>query len=173
VRSRSPAPLALVALLAVSACAGSGGAPAATGTPEDEQAIRGITTAYAAAYSAKDTAAFAALMVDDYHAVDPTGRHLTSKADAVAAAVAEFAMMPAGVSVSMSATTDFIKFIDANHAMAGGTWSISPSMPGMPSKGSWLAVAVKQGTEWKTMSAMGAPDLSGMMPPPPPPPTRP
>ena len=76
-------------------------------------------------------------------------------------------MMPAGMSMSMKTTTDFVKWIDATHAVAGGTWETSPAMPGMPSKGSWLATAAKQGSDWKVIAALGAPDMTPMMPPPP------
>lgn len=138
-----------------------------TGTPEDEQAVRAIADKYAAAYTAKDTAAFGAITADDYQGVDPTGKMIQGRAGAVASAAQEFAMIPAGMSMSMTATTDFVKWMDATHAVAGGTWTVSPAMPGMPSKGSWLATAAKQGGEWKVTSALGAPDMTPMMPPPP------
>ena len=134
------------------------------GTPEDEQAVRSLATKYAAAMSAKDTAALGAMVADDYQVVDPTGKMIQGRAGAVAAAAQEFAMMPAGMSMSMKATTDFVKWIDATHAVAGGTWETSPAMAGMPSKGSWLGTAVKQGNDWKMIAAMGAPDMTAMMP---------
>ena len=171
-RNRFSAPVGLLALLfACSAPQGGGGG--ATGSAEDEQAVRAIAGKYAAAYSARDTAMFGAIIADDYQAVDPTGKMIQGRAGAVAAAAEEFAMVPAGVTMSMSTTTDFVKWIDANHAVAGGTFSMSPAMPGVPSKGSWLAAAAKQGSEWKVTAAMGAPDLTGMMPPPPAPAAKP
>ncbi len=163
------APFALLALLLACAPPEGGG----TGTAEDEQAIRSMSDRYAAAYSARDTAALGAMVADDYQAVDPTGRHIQGRDAATAAAAQELAMVPAGVSLSMKAGTTFVRWIDANHAVAGGTWEISPAMPGMPSKGSWVGTMVKQGGEWKMLSAMGAPDMTGMMPPPSPaPPSR-
>lgn len=158
----------LAVLIGCSAPQGGGGA-AATGTPEDEAAVRGIAGKYAMAMSSKDTAAFGAILADDYQVVEATGKLVQGKAGAVAAAAQEFAMMPAGMSMSMKTTTDFVKWIDATHAIAGGTWETSPAMPGMPSKGSWLANAEKKGTDWKVTSALGAPDTTPMMPPPPPP----
>lgn len=172
-RTRLSAPLGLLALLIACTAPQGGGGAAATGSPEDEQAVRGIAEKYAAAYTAKDTAAFGALVADDYQVVDPTGKLIQGRAGAVTAVAQEFAMIPAGVTMSMKATTSFVHWIDATHATAGGTFEMSPAMPGMPSKGSWLATAVKQGSDWKVTSAMGAPDMTGMMPPPPPPPTKP
>jgi hypothetical protein len=118
--------------------------------------------------STKDTAALGAITADDYQIVDPTGKMIQGRGAATAAAAQEFAMMPAGMSVSMKAGTSFVRWIDANHAVAGGTWEMSPAMPGMPAKGSWLATAAKQGGEWKMIAALGAPDMTPMMAPPPP-----
>lgn len=158
----------LAVLIGCSAPQGGGGGAAATGTAEDEAAVRAIAGKYAAAMSAKDTAAFGALVADDYQIVDPTGKMVQGRAGAVATAAQEFAMMPAGMSMSMKATTDFVRWIDANHAVAGGTWETSPAMPGQPTKGSWLATAEKKGSDWKVTAALGAPDMTPMMPPPPP-----
>lgn len=165
-RNRISAPVGLLALLLACSAPQGGGGAAATGTAADEQAVRSIADKYAAAMSAKDTAAFGAILADDYQVVEATGKMVQGRAGAVAMAAQEFAMMPAGMSMSMKTTTDFVKWIDANHAVAGGTWETSPAMPGQPSKGSWLANAAKQGNDWKVTSALGAPDMTPMMPPP-------
>ncbi len=162
-RTRFPAPLMLVAL-AVMACAAP--APAGTGSAEDEQAIRALADRYSAAYAARDTAALAALVAEDYETVDPTGRHTQGRSGFSAAVAQELAMMPANMPLTMRAGTNFVRWIDANHAVAGGTWETGPAMPGMPTKGSWMAVVVKQDTTWRMMAALGAPDMSGMMPDP-------
>ena len=159
-RNRLPTLLAALAVFALPSC--SAPAPAATGSASDEQAIREISGKYAAAMSAKDTAALGALVADDYETVEATGDHTQGRAAVTAMAAKDFAMMPAGMSMAMTATTTFVHWIDANHAVAGGTWETSPAMPPMPSKGSWNAVAVKQGGSWKMLSALGAADLSAM-----------
>jgi len=164
VRTLRSTPFALLALALACTPKSGGGAPA-TGTAEDEQAIRALTDKYAAAFTAKDTTALGAITANDFEIVDPTGKHQQSRADALAAAARDYAMMPANMPVTMKATTTFVRWIDATHAIAGGTWE-TPSMPGMPSKGSWLAVDVKQGNEWKVQSALGAPDMTAMMPAP-------
>ena len=164
-RTLRSTPFALLAL-ALACTPKSGGGGAATGTPEDEQAIRALTDKYAAAMTARDTTALGAITANDFEIVDPTGKHQQSRADALAAAARDYAMMPANMPVTMKATTSFVRWIDATHAVASGTWEMSPAMPGMPGKGSWLAVDVKQGTEWKVQSALGAPDMTPMMPAP-------
>lgn len=155
----------LVAVLVVgAACKPSGSAPAASGSAADEQAIRALTDKYTAALAAKDTAAMGALVTQDYEVVDPTGNHQQGRAAFTKSMAAEFAAMPAGM--SMKATTDFVRWVDANHALVGGTWEMSPSMPGMPSKGSWLAMDAREGDTWKMMSGLGAADMTPMMPAP-------
>jgi uncharacterized protein (TIGR02246 family) len=159
-RNRLPTLLAALAVFMLPGC--SAPAPAATGSESDEQAIREIAGKYAAAYAAKDTAALGALIADDYETVEATGEHTQGHAGFTAMAAKSFAMMPAGMSMGMTASTTYVRWIDANHAVAGGTWETTPAMPPMPSKGSWTAVLVKQGDAWKMMSALGAADMSAM-----------
>ncbi|HEV8597804.1 MAG TPA: DUF4440 domain-containing protein [Gemmatimonadales bacterium] len=161
-RNRLPTLLAALAVFMLPSCSPS--APAAIGSASDEQAIREIAGKYAAAYAAKDTAALGALVADDYETVEATGAHTQGRAAFTAMAAKDFAMMPAGMSMGMTASTTYVRWIDANHAVAGGTWETSPAMPPMPSKGSWTAVVVKQGDSWKMLSALGAADMSAMMP---------
>lgn len=163
-RTRFSALLALFAVAGLQAC--SPPAPAATGSPADEQAIRELAGKYAAAFGGRDTAALGALVSDDYETVEATGQHTQGRASFLAMMGQEFASMPAGMTLSMSATTTYVRWIDANHAIAGGTWETTPAMPPMPSKGSWMAVVAKEGDAWKMKSALGAADLSAMMPPP-------
>jgi uncharacterized protein (TIGR02246 family) len=160
VRNRLPTLLAALAVLALPGC--SAPAPAATGTPSDEQAIREIAGKYAAAYTAKDTAALGALVAEDYEDVDPTGAHPQGRAAFQARAAQDFAMMPAGMSMSMTATTSYVRWIDADHAVAGGTFETTPAMPPMPSKGSWMAVAAKKDGAWKIVSSLGSMDMSAL-----------
>ena len=161
-RTRLSTLLAMLAVFALQACAPK--APAATGSAADEQAIRDLAGKYAAAYGARDTAALGALVTDDYEDVAPTGDHTQGRAAFQANVAKELAMIPAGVQLSMNATTSYVRWVNANTAVAGGTWQVSPSMPGMPSKGSWMAVAVKRDTTWQMQAALGAADLSAMMP---------
>ena len=160
-RTRFAAVFAALALLTVQACGPQ--APAAAGSAEDEQAVRELAGKWAAAYSQRDTAAFGPLVTDDYEDVAPTGEHTQGRAAFQAMLAREFAMMPANAQMSLSATTTFVRWINADAAITGGTWQASPGTPGMPSKGSWMGVAVRRGTTWQMQSVLGAADLSAMM----------
>ena len=160
-RNRLLTLFASLAVMALPAC--SSPAPAATGSPEDEQAIREIAGKYAAAYSTRDTAAFAPLLSDDYETVEPTGQHTQGRAAFLSMVAQEFAAMPAGMTMSMTANTTYVRWLNANNAVAGGTWEMTPAMAGMPSKGSWMAVVTKKAEGWKMASALGAADMSAMM----------
>ena len=161
-RTRFPALLTALALVALAACTAK---PAATGSADDEQAIRGLAGKYAAAYAAKDTAAAGALVTEDYQDVDPLGAHTQGRAAFQSKLAQEFAMM-GGAPMTMTAGTTYVRWIDANNAVAGGTWE-TPPMPGMPSKGSWMATVVKQANgTWQMSAALGAADVSGLMAPP-------
>jgi len=138
---------------------------ATTGTPEDETAIRANGDAWAAAWNARDAAGIAALMASEYHEVTPMGQHHSTAADAQAAMATEFEQMPTGV--TMSLTTEFIKFIDGANAYSGGTWTTTGMPAGMPTRGSWLVINVKDSTGWKIASGLGSTDVTPLMPTPP------
>jgi len=159
-RSRYLSLLAAAAVVLLPACAKP---VAATGTPADEQAIRDLAPKYAEAYTKRDTAALGALMTEDYEDVDPTGTHSQGRAAAVAMAAKDFGSMPAGMSMPMTATTMYVRWINANSAVAGGTWTMTGTMPGMPNRGAWMGVAVKKDSTWKMISTLGAADMTSMM----------
>jgi uncharacterized protein (TIGR02246 family) len=151
---------ATLALASLAACAAP--TPGTTGTPEDEQAVRTLVDQYIAGYNARDTAAMAAMVARDYEAVDPMGQHIQGRDNYSRMLAQEFAMMPAGG--TLTATTDFLRWAGAEHAVAGGTWTTSPAVPGMPSKGSWMGVMVKEDGAWKMMTGMATPDITPLLP---------
>lgn len=153
-RSRSLSLLAGLAVLLLPACSGSGGANAGTGTPADEQAIRAIAPAYAAAFGKHDAKAMAALSTEDYEDVDAMGVHTQGRAGIEQNMGKQFAMMPANL--AMTATTTFVKFLSSTSAVAGGTWQTTPAMPGQPDKGAWMGVVVKKDSTWLMTSSLGA-----------------
>jgi ketosteroid isomerase-like protein len=156
--------LSTVAVLSLmlAACPAPGGGAATTGTPEDEAALSANGDAWATAWNARDAAAIAALMSSDYHEVTPMGVHYSSAAEAQAGLAAEFAQMPAGVTIALSNT--FTKFIDGNNAYTGGTWTTTGMPAGMPTQGSYLVISVKDSTGWKIASGLGSTDVTPMMP---------
>jgi uncharacterized protein (TIGR02246 family) len=159
-RSRSLSWFAGLAVLLLPACTGPGAA-AGTGTPADEQAIRAIAPAYAAAFSKHDAKAMAALSTEDYEDVDATGVHTQGRAAIETNMGKQFAMMPANV--AMTTTTTFVKFLSATSAVTGGTWQTTPAMAGQPDKGAWMGVVVKKDTTWLMTSSLGAADVTPMM----------
>lgn len=154
----------VVVAVLLAACAGAEPA-ATTGTPEDEAAIRAQVTAYASAYSAKDAAALAAIATEDYVAVSADGSRISGRAAVQQMVAAEMAMMPADVSITVSATTDYLHWMSATHAVAGGTWSTTGAPAGSgPDRGSWISVFRKDADgQWRMSHGMSAP----YMPPPP------
>jgi uncharacterized protein (TIGR02246 family) len=153
-RSRSLSLLAGLAVLLLPACSGSGSGAAGTGTPADEQAIRAIAPAYAAAFSKHDAKAMAALSTEDYEDIDPMGVHTQGRAGIETNMGKQFAMMPANM--AMTTTTTFVKFLSSTSAVAGGTWQTTPAMAGQPDKGAWMGVVVKKDTTWLMVSSLGA-----------------
>jgi uncharacterized protein (TIGR02246 family) len=152
--------------IALTACATAEPMPM-MGTAEDEAAIRAQVTAYANAWAAKDAAALAAITTEDYEAVNPDGTKLTGRAAVQEMVAAEMAMMPADVTMGLSATTEYLEWMSATHAVAGGTWSATGMPAGAgPDRGAWMSVFRKDADgQWRMSHGMSAP----YMPPPAPP----
>ena len=152
--------LPFLAAVALAAC--SSPPPAATtGTAADEAAIRGLANAWATAFSTRDTKPVAAVLADDYEDVTPAGLHEQGAKFMLDQMAKGMAMMPAGM--PMTATTTFVRFLSDKAAIAAGTYAMPSGMAGMPSKGAWMGVAVKQDSTWKMVSSLGADDDSEMM----------
>ena len=145
------------ALLAVAACtaAKQDDAPA-TGTADDEAAIRAINTAYGNQWATKDTTAIFATMADDYVDVSPDGAHHADKAAAMAATRVEFAARP-DTGMGLTVNTAFVKFLSGTIAVTGGSWTATGMPPGFPSTGSWTATVRKDSTGWKTVNSLASP----------------
>jgi uncharacterized protein (TIGR02246 family) len=160
VRNHAMPVLATFAMLALAAC--SPPPAATTGTAADEQQIRGLADAYAKAFSTHSAAPVGAILADDYEDVTPAGVHEQGAKAVTDQMTKDMAMMPAGG--SMAATTTYVKWLSDKAAVAGGTYTMGgPAMPGMPSKGAWMGVAVKKDSTWKMVSSLGADDDSDMM----------
>ena len=144
-------------LAAVAACGAKQVETPATGTAEDEAAIRAANTGYATAWTARDTTALWAMMADDYSEVAPNGTYNADKAAAMAMSRSELAMMPTGMALTLN--TNFIKFLSASIAVTGGSWSVTGAPAGMPSSGSWVSTVRKDSTGWKSVSALAAQNI--------------
>ena len=159
-RNRSFPLLAAGAALALAAC--SPPSAATTGTAADEQQIRGLADAWVKTFNTHDTKPVAAVMADDYEDVTAQGLHEQGAKATLDQMTKDMASMPPGG--TMTATTTYVKWLSDKAAVAGGTYTMGgPSMPGMPSKGAWMGVAVKKDSTWKMVSSLGADDDSEMM----------
>jgi uncharacterized protein (TIGR02246 family) len=152
--------LSLLAAVALAAC--SSPPPAATtGTAADEQAIRGLANAWATSFSTHDIKPMAAVVADDYEDVTAVGMHEQGAKAMLDQMSKDMAMMPTGM--QMTATTTFVKFLSDKAAIAAGTYAMPAGMPGMPTRGAWMGVAVKKDSTWKMVSSLGADDDSEMI----------
>lgn len=145
-------------MMTLAACATA--EPAATaGTSEDEAAIRAQVTAYANAYSAKDAAALAAIATEDYESVGTDGSRMSGRAAVQEAVAAEMAMMPAELTITVTATTEYLRWLSADAAVAGGTWSSTGGPAEMgPGRGAWMSVFRRDADgQWRMSNGMSAP----------------
>jgi uncharacterized protein (TIGR02246 family) len=152
--------LATAATLLLTACPPAT-TEGASGTAADSTALRDLGTAYATAWNARDAAAIAAMMTSDYHEVTPMGGHYASPAEAQEGLAAEFAQFPAGATLTIN--TVFMRFIDADHAYSGGTYTVTGMPAGTPTQGSWLVVNMRESTGWKMAAGLGSADISALM----------
>jgi uncharacterized protein (TIGR02246 family) len=164
----SLSPLLLALALVTAACSSTSAPPApAAPTDADRAAVRDLTTAYQTAWNAKDAAAVAALVSDGYQAVFPDGTHVQGRAAFQEREAAEFAQL-AGLTPSLTITQVYAEWIDATHAVTGGTWRISGGVPGIPDSGAYMTHTVK-GTDgnWRLSNGL----VASLVPPPAAPPT--
>jgi len=126
------------------------------GTAEDEAAIRALATAYETAFNAGDAAGLAALVADEYETVTADGTHVMGPAGVEAyegAAMQE--RMARAADMTLSIEPMFVNWIDAGHALMGGTWSTTGAPEGMPDSGSFLVVAAAaEDGSWEMLSGL-------------------
>jgi len=150
---------AVLAAFTLSACGGAAPPPMAMqGTADDETTLRGLADRYVAALNANDAAGLAALVTENYEVVEASGNHLMGRAAFQQMMETDIkSRQDAGMTLSVSATTEFLNWIDASHAVIGGTYAVTGVPEGAPAKGAWMAVAAKSATgEWQMMSSLGA-----------------
>lgn len=153
--------LVLAAPVAFVLAACSSPPAATTGTPADEQQIRGLVNAWVQTFNSHDVKAVSGVMADDYEDVLPNGTHEQGAKVATDEMTKDLAQMPAGM--DMTATTTYVKFLSDKAAVAGGTYTMPHAMPGTPTRGAWMAVAVKRDSTWKVASSLGADDDMDMV----------
>jgi uncharacterized protein (TIGR02246 family) len=155
--------IALVAALSLAACAAP---PAATGTADDEAAIRAIGPKFADAWTKGDVAAMSAMTADDYQAVNPDGTVIKGRAAAEENSNKE-ADARAGLGLKLTVDTTYVRWVSATAAEAGGTWAVAGAPAGSgPDKGAWMTLDVKGADgQWRTATGL----VAAYVPPPAPP----
>ena len=153
-RFRALSLLAAFGVVSLQACTPAPTPAPATGTPADEAAIRAIAPGYAAAFSKRDAKALAALATVDYEDLDAAGRHTQGRDAMEKSMTTDLAATPAGM--TMTAGTTYVKWLSNTSAVAGGTYQVTPAMPGSSGKGTWMAVAVKKDSTWFMASSLAA-----------------
>ena len=154
--------IALLALVAAAACAPP--PPPTQGTPDDEVAIRGLSSKYTDAFNANDVAGLARLVSEDFECVNADGTHIRGRA--------AFQQMEekaakdrqaAGLKLTLGAPVSYVKWMSATHAVSGGPWTMT-GLPA-PATGSWMAVLRKTPEgPWQITNSLvadfGAPPLA-------------
>ena len=161
---RIRAGLGLVVTGGLLACgAGAGGGGTAGGTAADSAGIRALATTYAEAFNKHDTSVLKPVIADDYQDVDATGMVTQGATVMLQRMDSGMKAMPMPAGMTMSATTTYIRFLSPTSAVAGGTFSLSPATPGMPSRGAWMGAAVKKDSTWQMVASLAANDDTPMM----------
>ena len=167
-RARALHVCAFGAFLLIAGCAAP--PPPTSGTPADDAAIRAMGTKYAEAWNNGDVATLASMVTDDYLAVDPDGTVDKGRLGAEAREKAAAAQR-AGANLKLSIDTVLLKWVGANAAAVGGTWSLAgaPAESG-PTKGAWSTLVVKGADgQWKQATGL----VAAYVPPPAPPAPKP
>jgi uncharacterized protein (TIGR02246 family) len=131
--------IAFLALVAAAACAPP--PPPTQGTPDDEVAIRGLSSKYTDAFNANDVAGMARLVSEDFECVNADGTHIRGRAAFQQMEEKAAKDRQAGPKLTLAAPTSYVKWISATHAVSGGPWTMTG--PPAPATGSWMAVLRK------------------------------
>jgi ketosteroid isomerase-like protein len=147
-----------VLTLAAAAACSAPPPPPAQGTPDDEVTIRGLAGKYSAAFNANDVSAIVRMVSDDFERVAADGTHVRGRAafQQMEEKGAQ-ARQAAGLKLTLDAPTNYVRWIDATHAVAGGAWTMTGLPAGAPSKGSWMTVLKKSAdSQWLITNSLVA-----------------
>lgn len=115
--------------------------PPAQGTSDDEVAMRGMAAKYATAFNAGDVAALAQMVSDDFESLSADGSHIKGRRAFQAEQDKQFKeRLAIGLKLTLDAKAVYLTWIDVNHAVVGGTFTMAGLPPGAPDKGSWIVV---------------------------------
>jgi len=146
----------LVAIAAACAPKADTDTVVATGTAEDEAAIRATNASYGTLWTSRDTTAMLAMTSDRYQEVLPDGTHNNGKPATSAMMGAMFAAMPPGMALTVN--TAYVSFVGDDVAVSGGTWTTTGGPMGAQ-KGSFSVTHVKEDGTWRSITSLAATDM--------------
>jgi uncharacterized protein (TIGR02246 family) len=133
-------------LLAAPAVAQQAAAPAsASARAEDEAALRGNDEAFVKAFNAGDAAALAATFTENAEMIDEDGNAVEGREGIAEHYTAAFAASP-GAKIQLS--TDSLKFVGPDTALARGRAEVIPAGGGLPEHSRYTVVFVKRDGHW-------------------------
>jgi uncharacterized protein (TIGR02246 family) len=139
--------IGVLLVTSVAACAPA--PPPTQGTSDDEVAMRGMAAKYAAAFNAADAAALAQMVSDDFEALGADGVHVKGRRAFQAEQEKQFKdRLALGLKLTLDAKAVYLTWIDVNHAVVGGSYTMAGLPAGAPDKGSWIVVN-KRGADGK------------------------
>src|SRR5450755_2538353 len=132
--TRSSSVCALAALLLASHLP----AQTTTSNAADEQAIRKMVAQYDSAFNRRDVAGLTAALAEDYVGLDIATPHgVEGRAQRESGWKESMSRLPAAI--ELYTTVSVIKWLDATHALAHGTWESRHNPGDKTTKGTWLA----------------------------------
>jgi uncharacterized protein (TIGR02246 family) len=135
-------------------------------TAADEEALDELHQSYKQAWENRDAAAIAALYTEDADTISETGEVASGRMAIQEAIQKELAEVPEGAHLELEHLST--QFVRPTVAVADGTWEVTgiPAPPegqqGMPTKGLYTVVLVKQDGTWRVAASRGR---IPMMPP--------
>ena len=133
--------IVLAGVVALAACA----QPATMGTADEETALRGMGAKYADLFNKNDASGLAAMVTEDYQAIQPDGTTISGRAKFEESEKAQIAeRTAAGLTLKLDVKTSLFKWTSATSAVAGGTWTMAGIPPGMGADhGAWQVTFLK------------------------------
>ncbi len=140
--------VAVIVLAATGAMAQSGGSQAT-----DEAAIRRLASEYESAVNSGNAQQAAAIFTPDARYTTAAGQVLKGRSQIEQELRSDFQQMPRN---QMTVSTDNVRIINPQSAVATGTTSMENPPPGTTGKGHWMVLAKKDNGQWKVAEVLAA-----------------
>ncbi len=129
---------------ATTAAPATAAAPAAAARPDDEQAIRTASQAFAKAFEAGDDKAVAALFTEEAEYIDESGEPVKGR-EALAKAYGDF--FAKRKELKAEAKSDAVRFLGSDTAVEEGTFTVTAA-DSPPNSSRYSALHVREGGKW-------------------------